>query len=117
MEQGEVPPFCSGHRYLLVEHRLARYLEELQVERVTFEPAVLLNPITKEERYTHTRVRVGQFFRAEELRDLSLEGRRLLALNDQYYFVSPELKAELECAPFQYLQFSEGLNGFGGAAT
>ncbi len=117
MESGALPPFLPGYGYLLVEHALATYLQSLDIERTTFEPAILFNPATKEEHNTHTRIRVHQFFRSGELSDLSLDGVRLLTLNDQYYFVSPELKAALEVSPFRYLSFSEGLSAFAGSAT
>ena len=52
-----------------------------------------------------------------QLLDLPLDGLRLLTMNDQYYFVSPELKAKLEVSPFQYLRFTEGLRGFAGSAA
>ena len=117
MEQLPVPRFIAGYGYLLVERRLALRLQELQVERVKFEPAVLFDPVSGEEQYTLTRLRVSQFFRANELIDLSIEGLRLLTLNDQYYFVSPALKVQLEDGAFPYLRFSEGLSEFAGSAT
>lgn len=117
MEQVPVPPFIAGYRYLLVEQRLAIHLQDLQVERVKFEPAVLFNPVSGEEQRTHTRLFVSQFFRSNELSDLSVEGLRLLTLNDQYYFVSPALKSQLEGGAFPYLRFSEGLSEFAGSAT
>ena len=117
MEQGALPPFIAGYGYLLVEHALAQFLLGLEVDRVTFEPAVLFNPLSNEEHNTHTRVRVRQFFRSSELSDLPLEGLRFLTMDDQYYFVSPDLKIELEAARFPYLVFSEGLSAFAGNAT
>lgn len=117
MESGALPPFLAGYGYLLVEHALATYLQSLDIERATFEPAILFNPATKEEHNTHIRIRVHQFFQSGELSDLSLDGLRLLTLNDQHYFVSPELKAVLEVSPFRYLSFSEGLSAFAGSAT
>ncbi|MCY1550862.1 hypothetical protein D9M68_871470 [compost metagenome] len=117
MESGTLPPFLAGYGYLLVEHALATYLQSLDIERATFEPAIFFNPVTKEEHNTHTRIRVHQFFRPGEFSDLSLDGLRLLTLNDQHYFVSPELKKVLEVSPFRYLSFSEGLSAFAGSAT
>ncbi|MES2937230.1 MAG: hypothetical protein V4864_06090 [Pseudomonadota bacterium] len=60
---------------------------------------------------------VGQSFTENELHDLSLEGPRLLTMNDEYYFASPELKALLEASPFKYLEFSEGLSWFASHAA
>ena len=115
MEQGKLPPFIAGHRYLLVESSLAQFLQALQVERVSFEPAVIFDPSSGETCRSHTRVRIGQLFHVSEVRDLALDGCRLLTLNDRYPFVSPALKAKLEHGPFPYLQFSEGLSSFAGA--
>jgi hypothetical protein len=57
---------------------------------------------------------VQQFFRSTDIRDLALTGLRIYAMNDQYYFISPALKAELENAAFLYLRFSEGPAEFAG---
>jgi hypothetical protein len=117
MEQAPLPPFIAGYGHLLVEHALAQHLQALQVERVNFQPAILYNPVSGQEINTLTRLRVSQLFRPGDLSDLSLEGLRLLTLNDQYYFVSPTLKQELECGAFPYLRFSEGLSEFASSAT
>lgn len=112
MEQAPLPPFMAGYGYLLVEYTLAEHLQALGVERVAFEPAVLVNPVTKQEHRTHTRIRVRQFFSPDQLSDLCLDGLRMLTLNDQYYFVSPDLKVALAASPFSYLRFRAGLNEF-----
>jgi len=110
IEQGPIAPWMSGYRYLVVERALALFLDELGLERARQEPAVLFNRATGEEMHTHVRLHVSQFFTENMLSDIPLEGLRLLAFNDQYYFVSPALKACLEASPFgSYLEFSEGL--------
>ena len=117
IDPGPISPFLAGYRYLLVEQNLATFLATLGIERVRYEPAVLFNRGTGEELHTHVRLSVGQFFNQNQLLDLPLDGLRLLAMDDQYYFVSPELKAELEVSPFRYLRFTEGLSGFAGGAA
>jgi hypothetical protein len=117
MDQQPPSPFMAGHGFLLVEKALATFLQEIEVERVSFKPAVLFSPVTGEESSTHVRIRVAQFFRSNELLDLEVNGNRLLTLNDQYYFASPELKAALEASSFQYLEFSEGFSGFAASAA
>jgi hypothetical protein len=117
IEPGPISPFLAGYRYLLVEQSLAAFLAELKVERVRYEPAVLFDPLKKQEIRTHVRLRVGQFFTENQLFDLPLDGPRLLSMNDQNYFVSPELKVRLESSPFQYLRFREGLGRFAGSAA
>jgi hypothetical protein len=114
MTRGVVGPFVAGHQFLLVEQRLAEFLQQLDIESVTFRTAVIVDPKSGNESRTHTRVIVQQFFRAADIRDLALDGYRLLTMGDEYYFVSPALKGELEAAGFDCLQFSEGLSSFAG---
>lgn len=102
----------AGYGYLLVEQAFADFLQKIDVERVTFEPAVLYSPVTGEEFHSHVRIRVSQFFRANDLPNLNLTGLRMLTLNDQYYFASLDLKEALEVRSFGYLSFSEGLSEF-----
>ena len=116
IDPGPISPFLAGHRYLLVERPLAELLAGLDVGHVGYEDAILFNPGTGEEHRTHVRLRVGQLFRADQLPGLAIDGMRLLTLEDEYYFVSPDLKAALEAGSFGYLQFSEGLSAFAGSA-
>lgn len=112
MDQHPPSPFMAGRGYLLVDNALAAFLQQAEVARASFKSAILFSPATGEEFRSHVRIRVDQFFRPNELLDLDVSGKRLLTLNDQYYFASPELKALLEASPFRYLEFSEGLSGF-----
>lgn len=112
IDPGPISPFLAGHRYLLVERPLAELLAGLDVDRVGYEDAILFNRGTGEEYRTHVRLRVGQVFRTNQLPDLAIDGMRLLTLDDEHYFVSPDLKAALEASSFTYLQFAEGLSGF-----
>jgi len=112
LEAGSVGPFLPGPGYLLVEKKLASYLESIGIDRVMQEPAVLFERLTGEEFRTHVRIRVGQYFKADQIKDLDLTGPRILTMNDEYYFVSAELKAMLELSEFHYLRFSEGLSRF-----
>ncbi|MDO8332263.1 MAG: hypothetical protein Q7T36_17495 [Fluviicoccus sp.] len=117
VEKGALAPFMPGHRYLLVERELAEFLKEVGLERVQYQQAVIYDPLSKEEITTHVRLRVGQLFNSEQIKDINLNGPRLLTMDDEYYFVSPELKVLLEKSSFSYLRFSEGLSGFAGSAA
>lgn len=117
VSHGQLAPLMGGYGYLLVEKGLADFLASLQLERVSYEPVAFFFPSTGEEVRTHVRIRVSQFFTAQDLRGLALDGLRLMTMNDRYYFVSEELKGELEQSGFSYLQFSEGLTGFGESAA
>ena len=103
-------PFMVGRGYLLVERPLADFLREQGLERMRLEPAVLFDRATGEEHHDHVRVRIGQFFTHDQMHDLALEGPRLLTMNDEYCFVSEELKSRLQEAGFPYLRFSRGLS-------
>lgn len=111
------PPFMSGYRYLIVEEALAAFLADCGVERVRYEPAILFDRASGTEHGGHVQVHVNQFFKPQDIKDLALDGPRLLTMEDQHYFVSLDLKRLLERSPFTYLRFSEGLTGFAGAGA
>lgn len=114
LDDAEISPFLPGYGYLLVEHRLAEFLVEHDVEQIVCEDAVLFDRPSGKEFRSHARVRVKQYFTSEQINDLDLTGLRLLTMDDENYFVSRELKELLQRARFDYLSFSEGLEGFGG---
>jgi hypothetical protein len=117
LEAAVVGPFLCGPGYLLVERNLGRFLVEQGVERVKCEDAILFDRQSGTEFHTHVRIRVGQYFTSDQICDLDLVGPRILTMNDEYYFVSPELRERLQQAQFGYLTFSEGLTGFAGACS
>ena len=116
LEQGSIARFASGYQYLLLERGLARYLKALKVPGITLAPAVILNPTTGEEHRTHMRVFGAKPIHADDLGSLDLEGPQLFAMNGERYFVSPSLRFALEANEFWFLEFSEGLSAFAGAA-
>ncbi len=116
LEPGPIAQFASGYQYLLLGKALARYLKSLKVPQVTFAPAVILNRTTGEEHRSHTRVFVHRSISQGEVKTLSLDGRQILVLNGEHFFVSPSLKFALEANEFSYLQFSEGQSAFASAA-
>jgi hypothetical protein len=114
IEDGKPGPFMSGYNYLLVETKFAQYLENLNVESVTFRDVVILARSKNEEYHSHKEVIVGQHFSSDDINDIDLDGDRILKMDDQYVFVSPSLKEKLERSEFVYLRFSEGLSNFAG---
>lgn len=112
IEDGPIAPLMVGPGYVLVENRLADHLRELQLERVKFVPATIWHRRTGQEFRTHERLVIGQQFSSDQFNDLNLEGSRLLCLNGEYLFASPELVRHLRESPFPYLRFSEGLKGW-----
>lgn len=115
LEAAEIGPFLPGYGYLLVERKLAEFLIEYDVERIVCEDVVLFDRPSGREFRTHVRVQVRQYFTSEQINDLDVTGLRLLTMNDEYYFASPALKERLEQTSFDYLCFSQGLEGFAGA--
>jgi hypothetical protein len=112
IQEGKLGPFMSGYDYLLVETKLAQYLENLNVEITTFRDVVILARSKNEEYHSHKEVIISQHFNSDEINDLDLDGDRILMMDDQYVFVSPSLKEKLEKSEFGYLRFSEGLSNF-----
>jgi hypothetical protein len=112
----DIGPFLPGYGYLLVERDLADFLVAHNVDRIVCEDAVLFDRASGKEFRTHVRIRVCQYFTDDQIHDIDLTGLRLLTMNDEYYFASPDLKVLLEQASFDDLRFSEGPSGFAGRA-
>jgi hypothetical protein len=93
LEPGPLARFASGYQYLLVDRALAKYMKSLKIPQITLAPAVVLNRATGQEYRSHTRVFVSRSFHTNEIKALALEAN-----------------------PFSYLEFSEGLSAFAGAA-
>jgi hypothetical protein len=114
IRDGKLGPFMSGPNYLLIERKLAQYLEKLNVENATFREAVILDRSKNEEHHSHKEVIVSQHFSSDEINDIDMDGDRILMMGNEYIFVSPSLKDKLEKSEFGYLRFSEGLSNFAG---
>ncbi len=112
IQPGPIVPLMVGRGYVLIELALVGYLRELNVPRLTFEPAVIWQRGINQEYRTHARVLIEQFFASDQINDLDLDGDRLLTLDDQYLFASPSLRQRLLESQVTYLQFSEGLSMF-----
>ena len=102
IQEGKLGPFMSGYDYLLVETKLAEYLENLNVENATFRDVVILNRSKNEEYHSHKEVIVGQHFSSDEVNDVNLDGDRILMMDNQYVFVSPSRTEKLEKTEFGY---------------
>jgi hypothetical protein len=114
MESGSLAPMMVGYEYVLVEEALAEYLEFLDLPRVDTIPAIIYEPRQRLEIRTYRQLIIGQRFSPDMIRDLDLEGERLLLMGNQDVFASVSLKQRLEESPFTYLGFSEGLSSFAG---
>jgi [ribosomal protein S5]-alanine N-acetyltransferase len=116
MQPMPIPPLIQSPGCLLVERPLAEFLQALDVERVSYRPAVLFDPVSKREIDTHVRLQVGHGFGSRDMDDLPLDGLRMMLLDGRDCFVSPELKAVLQASRFRYLRFSKGMQAYGASA-
>ena len=110
--KGKITPLMIGYGYTLVEKKFAEYLEHLNLPRLEIEDAIIYDPIDKNETTTHRQLKIGQHFSADIIRDIDLEGERLLLMNNRHVFASPKLKKRFEDSDFDYLRFSVGLSEF-----
>jgi len=111
-KDGPIAPFMNGFGYVLIQPDLAQFIEELDIDRIQFEPAVVWHRGKDVEYGPYVNLRVGQWFNAQMIDELDLSEYKMYSLNDTYLFVSPALKQKLEASPFNYLFFSEGLASF-----
>lgn len=111
-KDGPIAPFMSGPGYFVVERNLARFLSDLDISRIRFEPAVIWHRRLDLEYSTHASLLVDQHITPETLGASDLSEERIYSMNDTHLFVSPALKDRLESSSFRYLRFSEGLADF-----
>lgn len=112
--QVKIAPILVGYGYALVEKKFSEYLEQLDLPQLDVVDAVIYNPKDKLEMRTHCQLLVGQHFSANMIRDIDLDGERLLIMDNSYIFISRQLQKRLEETEFTYLRFSEGLIEFAG---
>ena len=112
IKDGSIAPFMDGPGYLLLENELAEFLVDLDIPGIDFEPATIWHRRIDREYLTHTRMNVETHFAQKEIQELDLNGLACYVMGDRYLFVSSSLKQVLVTSPFQYLEFSEGLDWF-----
>lgn len=112
IQEGCLGPFMSGYNYLLVEKELAKYLEDLKIERASFKDAVIWDRKNNKEYHSHKEVILNQHFTYDQINVINLDGDRILMMGNEFIFVSPTLKKKLENSKFSYLKFSKGLTQF-----
>ena len=117
MEEGDLAPLMFGKEYILVESRLAEYIEVLDLPRLEVVEAVIYDPRRRREIRNYKELRIGERFSSDMIRDINLEGERFFLMDGSSVFVSPALKERLEASPFAYLRFTEGLSEFVGEET
>jgi hypothetical protein len=114
MGAGRVAPMMTGYEYVLVEQQLAAYFAALDIPRPEIIDATIYDARRKQEILTHRQLRIGQQFSCDMIRDIDLDGERLLLMDARYVFVSPLLCERLKSSQFSYRRFTEGLGEFPG---
>jgi len=109
---GPVDPIMIGHNYILLQNKIVDVLQELEVERVSFEPATIWNRKTDTEYTDYQKLSVHRHFSSADLNDIDLDGKQFLVMDLDYLFVTPELKKALETTKLN-LKFGEGFSKFG----
>lgn len=112
IEKGALTPFMSGYGYVLVQAELAEFLKELGTERVNIQDAIVWDRTCNTENKSYKRLLLDQHFTADQIKDINIDGIKMLVMDNQHVFASPILMTNLKNSHFTYLRFSEGLNGF-----
>ena len=107
-----VEPIMVGQKYILLQNKVAEVVQNLEVERVSFEPATIWNRKTDTEYPDYQKMSVHRHFTAAEINDIDLDGKQFLVMDNQYVFVTPELKNALETTRLN-LKFNKGFSNFG----
>lgn len=112
IRQGNLSPFMQGVDYILVETKLAKFLETLDISHIEFVDAVVWDRGIDKEYKNYKQLIVRQYFTEENIAHLDLRRLQMYLFGLNYLFVSPELKELLENSEFDYLKFSEGFRNF-----
>lgn len=85
-DHGDEQPMMVGYEHVLVEEALAEHLEILDLPRADTIRAIIYEPCQRLEIRTYRQLIIRQLFSPDTIRDLDLEGERLLL------GVQPELR-------------------------
>lgn len=110
--EGKIDSIMIGFKYILLDNEIAAKLQNINIERVSFQPAVIWNRKTDTEYTNYQLMTVHRHFDSSNLNDIDLDGKQFLILDNRYLFVTPELKRELEASGLK-LSYSEGFSNFG----
>jgi hypothetical protein len=108
-QKGALSRFMVGFKYILVENDIAQYLQSLDIERVTFKPAIIWERNTNKEHSNYQQMCVNHHFDLTMASDLNIEGKQFLLMDNRYLFASPELAAILSTHELG-ASLSEGFN-------
>jgi hypothetical protein len=111
IKKGDIYPIMVGYLYVLVENKIAEYFQSLDIERVTFKPAIIWERSADIEYSNYQEMILDHHFYSSQINDIDLDGMQFLLMDNQWLFVTPKLKSVLSSSGLK-LEFSEGLNGF-----
>lgn len=112
INKGSLSPIMIGYKYILVENAIAEYFKELEIEKVSFKPAIILNPSSGIEYFNYQEMVINHHFESSQINDINISGVQFLLMDNRYLFTSPELKDILKGSNLRLI-FSEGLSRFG----
>ena len=112
IKRGPIDPIMIGHKYVLVKKDIAEYFKSLDIERVTYEPAIIWDRSTDTEHKDFVRLLINHHFDTGQIDDIDISGKQFLLMDNNYVFVTPQLKSKLEHSEYGF-KFSEGMTNFG----
>lgn len=114
IKQGNLAPLMYGYGYVIVEEKLANYLELLDIPNIDLQKIIIWNRQSNKEHRNYKQILFDQRLFLNQMNDLNIDGVKMIFFDNQYLFVSPKLKQILEKSEFDYLLFSAGFDGFAG---
>jgi hypothetical protein len=76
-KDGPIAPFMDGFGYFLIQPDLAQFIEELDIEGIQFEPAIVWHRGKDLEFGPYLNLLVGQFFNSQMMDELDLSGYKM----------------------------------------
>lgn len=111
-QKGALSQIMVGFKYVLVENKIAHYFQSLNIERVTFKPAIIWERTIDTEHKNYQQMCINHHFDYSMARDINLEGKQFLLMDNRYLFASPELAKVLLSSDLGF-SLREGFSEFG----
>lgn len=70
-----------GHGYILIKNEIAKKLENLDIERIKFRPAILFDRGEMKEYKTHSVMVVSHHFDSDQIKDINIDGKQFLLMS------------------------------------
>ena len=112
IKQGNLSKFMSGVDYILLDNKLADFLDDQDIPLIEFNQAIIWNRKLDKEYKNYKHLIVNNYMTEENVKYLDLRGYKMYIYLKNYLFVSPELKEKLQAAEFNYFKFSLGFSRF-----